>query len=227
MAETSRQPSSRLSPAVEDYLKAIYKLQVEAADEAVSTGAVAQAQDVSAASATNMVKRLAEMGLATYESYKGVRLTDAGAKVALEIIRHHRLLELYLREMMDYPWEKVHEEAEHLEHHISEAFEERLEKMLGYPTHDPHGDPIPTRAGTIAETATRPLTEVAAGQRIVIQRVSDTDPAFLDYLEEVGLLPGCSVQVLGKAPFEGPLTIRTGTQEHVVGHNVARKVFVE
>jgi DtxR family Mn-dependent transcriptional regulator len=212
-----------LSQAVEDYLKTIYKLQ---ADGAASTTDIARALSVSSASVTNMVKRLAQLGLVAYQSYKGVTLTGAGEKIALEIIRHHRLLELYLKEVMGYSWEKLHEEAEHLEHHISEEFERKIEEMLGYPTHDPHGDPIPTRDGEITQTEADPLAASAAGQRLVIYRVSDDDPDLLHYLEELGLMPGALVEIVGKAPFNGPITLRVGTREQVIGHEVAGSVFV-
>lgn len=214
-----------LSQAVEDYIKTIYTLQTE--DGPVSTSVIARHQNVSAASVTNMVKRLAEMGLADYESYRGVTLTPAGEKIALEIIRHHRLLELYLREVMGYSWDKLHEEAEHLEHHISEDFEQKLEELLDYPTHDPHGDPIPTREGTIARIATDPLSDVPAGTTVTVQRVSDADPELLHYLEEIGLLPQARVEMVEKAPFNGPLTLRVDGREQVVGHAVASSVFVE
>lgn len=213
-----------LSQAVEDYLKTIYKLQSGAAS--VSTSDIARSMDISAASVTNMVKRLAQMGLAEYQSYRGVTLTETGEKVALEIIRHHRLLELYLKEVMGYPWEKVHEEAEHLEHHISEDFEDKIDEMLGFPTHDPHGDPIPTRDGQIADTATHPLSDVQPGQTVLVLRVSDTDHALLEYLEQIGLLPGSQVDLIAKGPFNGPITIRAGRHEHMIGYEVARSVFV-
>lgn len=213
-----------LSQAVEDYLKTIYKLQ--ASGETVSTSDIARTMEVSSASVTNMVKRLAQMGLVEYQSYKGVMLTRTGEKVALEIIRHHRLLELYLKEVMGYSWEKVHEEAEHLEHHISEDFEDKIDEMLGFPTHDPHGDPIPTRDGQIADLATHPLADVEPGRTVLVLRVSDTDHALLEYLEEIGLLPGRTVEVVAKAPFNGPITLRADEQEHIIGHQVASSVFV-
>ncbi|ARA93223.1 DtxR family transcriptional regulator [Rhodothermaceae bacterium RA] len=212
-----------LSQAVEDYLKTIYKLQ---SDGPVATTELARALQVSSASVTNMVKRLAQMGLAKYQSYKGVTLTPSGEKIALEIIRHHRLLELYLKEVLDYPWDKVHEEAEHLEHHISEEFEARIEALLGYPTHDPHGDPIPTRDGEIAEVTVDTLAQADVGQTVVVQRVSDADPDLLHYLEEVGLMPRATLKVLAKAPFDGPITVRLEGTEQVIGHAVARNVFV-
>jgi DtxR family Mn-dependent transcriptional regulator len=212
-----------LSQAVEDYLKAIYKLQGEGA---ASTTDIARVMNVSSASVTNMIKRLAGMGLVEHRSYRGVTLTPAGEKIALEIIRHHRLLELYLKEVMGYDWKTLHEEAEHLEHHISEEFESKIEELLGYPTHDPHGDPIPTREGVITEQAADPLTEVEVGRSVVIQRVSDENPELLHYLEDMGLMPRAELCVLDKAPFHGPITLRLHKKEHVIGHNVASHVFV-
>jgi DtxR family transcriptional regulator, Mn-dependent transcriptional regulator len=214
-----------LSQAVEDYLKTIYKLQVDRGT--VATSDIARSMEVSSASVTNMVKRLSQMGLLAYQSYRGVTLTETGEKVALEIIRHHRLLELYLKEVMGYPWEKVHEEAEHLEHHISEEFENKLDELLGFPTHDPHGDPIPTREGEIGEISVHPLAEVDPGRKAVVQRVSDLDHELLEHLEELGLLPGTPVEILHKAPFEGPITLRIRQREEVIGHNVANNVFVD
>jgi DtxR family transcriptional regulator, Mn-dependent transcriptional regulator len=212
-----------LSQAVEDYLKTIYKLQDQGA---AATTEIARVMNVSSASVTNMLKRLAGMGLVEYQSYKGVVLTQAGEKVALEIIRHHRLLELYLKEVMGYPWDKLHEEAERLEHHISEDFENKIEQILGYPTHDPHGDPIPTREGEIAQAVMDPLSEVETGRSVVVERVSDTDPDLLHYLEDIGLLPRAQLTVLDKAPFLGPITLRVENKEQVIGHSVASKVFV-
>ncbi len=214
-----------LSQAVEDYLKVIYQLQENGAT--VSTSDIARALDVSSASVTNMVKRLAQLSLVEYESYRGVKLTLTGEKVALEIIRHHRLLELYLREVMGYSWDKIHEEAEHLEHHISEEFEEKLDELLGYPTHDPHGDPIPTREGEIAEITTDSLADVEPGTSVVIQRVSDADPEMLTYLEEIGLLPGTELTVIEKAPFHGPVKVRMQGRMRLVGHRIASNVFVD
>ena len=212
-----------LSQAVEDYLKTIYKLEDGGP---VATTEIARALEVSSASVTNMVKRLAQMKLVEHESYRGVRLTEAGRKIALEIIRHHRLLETYLKEILGYSWDQMHAEAEHLEHHISEEFEERIDALLGYPTHDPHGHPIPTPDLQIAETATAPLTDAEAGQHVVVHHVSDADPALLRHLEEVGLLPQARLEVLAKAPFNGPLTLRLAAGEQVVGHEIARNVFV-
>ena len=227
MSKKAGNARSVLTPALEDYLKAIYKLQLRNEKEVVSTGAIAEAMGFSSASVTNTAKRLDELGLADYESYKGLRLTEAGRKVALEVLRHHRLLELYLRQELGYQWDMVHEEAEHLEHHISEEFEDKLDELLGYPTHDPHGDPIPTRSGQVAETAATSLIDVEAGQACTIQRVSDTDPELLTYLENLDLLPRKTVKVLDKAPFNGPLTLQVSNRKQIIGNEIASKIFVE
>jgi DtxR family Mn-dependent transcriptional regulator len=219
-----------LTPAVEDYLKAVYKLETAPPEDSapVSTSALAETLDLSAASVTNMAKRLHARSLVHHQSYQGVRLTEAGRKVALEIIRHHRLLELYLKEVMDYSWEQLHEEAERLEHHISEAFEDRLDELLGHPTHDPHGHPIPARDGTVTKTRAAPLTDAEADHRVVVHYLADGDPALLDHLETRGLLPGAELVVSEKAPFDGPLTVRLAgqTEAQLLGHRVARHVFV-
>lgn len=212
-----------VSQAIGDYLKAIYKLQ---GDGSASTTDIARTLDVSSASVTNMIKRLAQMKLVEYESYKGVRLTETGEKIALEIIRHHRLLETYLKEILGYSWAEMHEEAERLEHHISEEFEDRIDALLGHPTHDPHGHPIPTRDLQITRIATTPLIHAEPGQPLVIHHVSDTDSELLQYLEEIGLLPHYAVEIVEKAPFNGPLTLRIGEREQMVGYEVASNVFV-
>ncbi len=211
-----------LSQAIEDYLKAIYKLHE---GHAVSTKEIAEALDVSSASVTNMVKRLAGMGFVTHKAYHGVSLTDAGKKIALEIIRHHRLLETYLREIMGYDWEKMHDEAERLEHHISEEFEDRLDEMLGYPTHDPHGDPIPSRAGEVPRVSADPLTVFSEGQTVLIHRLSDSDPALLSRFESLGLLPRVEVTLVSKDCGEGPVTVKVGPVEHVLEHLDARRIY--
>lgn len=223
MTETSRQPSARLSPAVEDYLKAIYKLEEGGP---VSTKVLASELDVAAASVTEMIKRLAERRLVRREPYKGAVLTDAGRKVALEVLRHHRLLELYLKEVMDHSWKALHEEAERLEHHISEAFEDKLDELLGFPTRDPHGHPIPTRDGDVEEIATGRLAELKTGECAVICHLADEDPALLDHLEARGLMPGATLEIINKEPFEGPLTVRIDGRDQLVGQAVARSVYV-
>jgi DtxR family transcriptional regulator, Mn-dependent transcriptional regulator len=214
-----------LSQAVEDYIKAIYRLEADSDDGGVSTTKIAESLEVSSASVTNMIKKLAKMGLVRYESYYGTELTEAGKKIALEIIRHHRLLELYLKEVMGYSWDEVHDEAEKLEHHISERFEDKIAELLNNPTHDPHGDPIPSKDGVMPEIATEPLTEAEIGESLMLGRVADQDPELLRYLEEIGLIPGIILEVIKKAPFNGPVTIKVEDEELVVGYEVAMNLF--
>ena len=213
-----------LSQAVEDYLKAIYILESEGTG--ASTSSIAESMDVSSASATNMVKRLSKMGLVDYQSYKGATLTNAGRKIALEIIRHHRLLELYLLEVMGYSWDEVHDEAEKLEHHISEQFEDKIAELLDNPTHDPHGDPIPTKEGVMPELNAEPLGDAEAGKVYLVSRVKDQDPDVLRYLEKIGVLPGVKIEIREKAPFNGPVTILLEDTEKAIGYEIANKIFV-
>jgi DtxR family Mn-dependent transcriptional regulator len=210
-----------LSPAVEDYLKAIYKLQDGGV---VAQRDLAAALDVSAASVTNMAKRLDRLGLVRHASYRGVTLTEAGERIALEIIRHHRLLETYLREVMGYDWEAMHAEAEQLEHHISEDFEARIDALLGHPTHDPHGDPIPTPDGRMPDVAQDPLARCLPGERVVVRRVADEEPAALTHLEELGLLPGSVLRVT--AADASGIHVTVGEASHLVPPKLARRVFV-
>ena len=211
-----------LSQAVEDYLKTIYKLH---SGDPVSTTEIAKTLDVSSASVTNMIKRLSGMGLVTHTAYHGVTLTDAGSKIALEIIRHHRLLETYLKEIMGYNWREMHDEAERLEHHISEEFEDRLDEMLGYPTHDPHGDPIPSRDGSLPPSSTDPLTTFSEGESVLIHRLADTDPAMLARLESIGILPHVRITLVNQPTNEGPVRVRVGGVEHELSSNDARSVY--
>jgi len=217
--------AERHSPAVEDYAKAIYTLQ-ERADGAVTTTALAGRLGVSAASASGMVRRLGEIGLAEHEPYKGVELTEAGRAVALEVIRHHRLIELLLADL-GVPWDRVHDEAEVLEHHISEELEAVIAARLGDPTHDPHGDPIPAVDLTVDEGTTIPLDQLEPGDHGVFVRVSDSDPEMLRYLSGLGLAPGERLEMVGREPFEGPLNVRFGGEEHPLGLALARAMRVE
>ncbi len=207
---------SDVSNAVQDYAKAIWSL-AQRAHEPVSTSALADRLAVSPASASAMVKRLESMGLVEHEPYHGVTLTPAGKRVALEVVRHHRLLELYLSEALGMSWDRVHEEAEVLEHAISPALSELIADKLGNPTHDPHGDPIPTADGEIDETPTRPLADLQPGEQGIFVRVSDSDPDMLRYLAQRGIAPGDRFEVLEREPFEGPLTVRFGARSHVLG----------
>jgi DtxR family Mn-dependent transcriptional regulator len=212
------------SHAVQDYAKSIYSLSRR--EETVATSALAERLGVSPASASAMVKRLAGLGLVSHEPYRGVRLTAAGERLALEVIRHHRLLELYLAEALGMPWDRVHEEAEVLEHAISSELSELIAEKLGDPTHDPHGDPIPTRDGRIEEGDTRALADCGAGEAVELRRVSDSDPEMLRYLGERGIEPGTRLEVLGRAPFGGPLEVRVGTRELALGLGLARSMRV-
>jgi DtxR family Mn-dependent transcriptional regulator len=215
-----------LSQSIEDYLKTIYLLEAENEGKGVSTNQVAEALNISSASVTNMIKKLAGLKLVDYESYYGARLTDSGRKIALEVIRHHRLLELYLKEMMGYSWDQVHDEAEKLEHHISEQFEDRIAEMLDHPTHDPHGDPIPSKDGVMPETANEKLTDATENKPYLIGRVKDQDPDLLRYLEKIGLIPGVKVKLVEKAPFKGPLTLDIEGITQIIGHDVAEAIFL-
>lgn len=214
----------RLSQSVEDYLKAIYVLQTEG--KKATTTNIAKALEISSASVTNMLKRLAKMNLLEYQSYKGASLTQAGNKIALEILRHHRLLELYLKEVMGYSWDEVHDEAENLEHHISEQFEDRIAELLNHPTHDPHGDPIPSKDGVVPSMAHLSISEAEENIPYIIGRVKDQDPELLRYLERIGLLPGTKIEVLEKAPFSGPIKIKLEDEEQVLGHAIASEVYL-
>ena len=225
MAHQHHQPAG-ISSAIEDYAKAIYALE-RRAGEAVTTNALAERLGVTPGSASGMVKRLAELGLAEHEPYRGVQLTDDGRRVALEVIRHHRLLELYLVQSLGVPWDRVHEEAEVLEHVLSEELEELIAAKLGNPTHDPHGDPIPTRELTIEEEPTQSLQSLQAGATGRFTRVSDSDPEMLRFLADRGISPGDSLEVIDKQPFGGPLFMRFGDDVHVLGGDLAKAMRVE
>jgi DtxR family Mn-dependent transcriptional regulator len=213
-----------ISAAVEDYTKAIYALQVECHGP-VTNNALAERLGVSAASASNMVKKLGGLGLVEHLPYHGVELTRAGRRVALEVLRHHRLLELYLAQSLGVPWDRVHDEAEVLEHHISE---ELIANALGNPTHDPHGDPIPTRELEILDEAGATLDSLEPGDHGRFTRVSDHDPEMLRYLAERGIAPGDDFEVVDKHPFGGPLFVRFGGGDvHVVGGLLAAAMRIE
>lgn len=213
------------SSAVEDYAKAIYAL--ERRGGVVTTNALAERLGVTPGSASGMVKRLGELGLVRHEPYHGVSLSDDGRRVALEVMRHHRLLELYLVESLGVPWDRVHEEAEVLEHVLSDDLEELIASKLGDPTHDPHGDPIPTRELTIEEGSTDTLQALGPGDRGTFTRVSDSDPEMLRFLADRGIAPGDHLEVIDKQPFNGPLFVRFGGEVHVLGGDLAEAMRVE
>ncbi len=215
--------------AVEDYAKAIFHLErCEGEAKAVMTNDLARRLQVTPASASAMVKKLHGLGLASHEPYHGVRLTDAGVSVALEVLRHHRLLELYLAEELGLPWDRVHAEAEVLEHALSEELEAHIAAKLGDPQRDPHGDPIPSRDLRLDETATVSLDECAAGTEGTFVRVSDADPAMLRYLAERGIRPGQHFRIVDKQPFGGPTFVRftPGDEVHPLGGDLARAMRV-
>ena len=216
----------RPSEAVENYAKAIYSLQ-RRTGEPVATNDLADRLHVTPASASGMIKKLADQGLAEHIPYRGVQLTDEGEQVALEVLRHHRLLELYLVEQLGVPWDRVHEEAEALEHVISEDLEARIAAKLGHPTHDPHGDPIPDARLKIDESTTRSLADLEPGDRGRFVRVSDSDPAMLRYLSERGVALGDALEVLDRQPFGGPLTVRFGDTLQVLGGDLAAAMRVD
>jgi DtxR family Mn-dependent transcriptional regulator len=174
-----------------------------------------------------MAKKLSALGLVEHVPYKGVRLTDAGQRVALEVLRHHRLLELYLAETLDVPWDRVHDEAEVLEHVLSEELEELIARKLGDPTHDPHGDPIPTRELRIEEGHTRSMQSLEPGAQGRFVRISDSDPEMLRYLANQGIAPGDDFEIVDKQPFEGPVSARFGRRVHVLGGALARAMRAE
>jgi DtxR family Mn-dependent transcriptional regulator len=209
-----------VSPATEDYLKAIYDL----GGEGVKTQALAEALSVSAASVSGMLKKLHELNLISYEKYRGVSLTPAGRKIALETLRHHRLIETYLSEVLDYPWHELHDEAERLEHVISEAFEARIAEALGHPDFDPHGDPIPQLDGSLPESLGCPLTELEPGRTARLTRIADQRREVLVYLESHGLKPGAELEVVARAPLSGPVTLRCGDQQLALSLELAGKL---
>lgn len=213
------------SEAIEDYLQAIYEIEAEHAR--VSTTALAAWMNVKPASATAMLKKLSEMGMVTYEPYQGAILSNEGKKRALEIIRHHQLIELFLAEVLDVPWDRVYKEAHRIEHALSEYIEARIDAALGHPTLCPHGAPIPALDGTVAPRSWIRLADLQAGQTAMVSRVSDYDANLLRYLSTLNIAPQTKLEVITVAPFDGPLTVRMGDTEQVIGRQVARHIFVK
>ena len=212
-----------LTTSTGDYLKAIYELG--AAGEWVTASALAARMAVSGPSVTAMTQKLADQGYATYIPYRGVMLTDRGREAALELLRHHRLLELYLQRALGYPWDRVHDEADKLEHTMSEELEDRIDAALGHPTEDPHGHPIPPKNGRYREEPMASLWSSAPG-RLVVRRVSDRDPEVLRYLAGIGIRPGVEIALTGRAPFDGPLSVRVDGADHALGERLAEQIFV-
>ncbi len=212
-----------VSESAQDYLKAIWKLE-RTGD--MSTTALADALGVAPASATAMLKKLATLGLVEHERYHGASLTPAGERMALEVVRHHRLLELYLMEALGLSWDQVHAEAERLEHHLSDQLEARIDQALGFPTRDPHGDPIPTAELLLQSDEKVCLSDLQAGVMTVVRRVPDTDPELLRYLATLGLVPAEEVTIVDQAPFDGPVTVEVRGSRHAIGRSLAAQIEV-
>lgn len=212
-----------ISSSMEDYLKAIFEL----GESKVKTQDLASELNVSAASVTGMLKKLGALKLVKHERYYGVSLTKGGRLIALETLRHHRLLETYLAEALGYAWYEVHDEAEKLEHHISEAFEDRIAEALGHPTHDPHGDPIPQRDGTLPLSLGQPLSEFEAETQVILKRIKRQRGDILKYLSAHGLVPGATVTILKKSPFEGPITLEQAGETVALSRDLAQTIMAQ
>ena len=213
-----------LTDATQDYVKEIYKLRLEG--KRATTSAIAERMGVRPPSVTAMVKRLSALGLAEHAPYRGVELTPAGKRVALEVIRHHRLLELYLTQALGLSLDEVHSEADRLEHALSEELEARIDRSLGYPTHDPHGDPIPDAKLRLDRKRLRTLASLEPGDEATIERVPDGDDELLRYLAKLALVPGKKVKLRSAEPFGGPLTVRIGKAEHAISRELAGGIGV-
>jgi len=218
-------PLPELTGPVEDYLKAIY--EIERVAGSAGTNDIAARLAIAPASVSGMLKRLAEQGLLEHERYRGVRLTESGRRAALRTIRRHRVIESYLAQALGYPWDRVHDEAERLEHAASDELIDRMAAAIGEPAHDPHGDPIPSREGTVEERQLDTLAAAEPGQSVRILRVGDRDGERLRYLAELGITPGTTVRVVACAPFGGPITLAIGDEERLVGPSLAEHVLVE
>jgi DtxR family Mn-dependent transcriptional regulator len=223
--EDSPGEEDSLTGPVEDYLKAIY--EIGRGNVSVATNDIAQKLSLTAASVSGMVRRLAEQGLLSYERYRGVTLTDSGRRAALRTIRRHRVIESYLSHALDYPWDRVHDEAERLEHAASDELVDRMAEAIGEPIVDPHGAPIPSREGLMDETIHFTLADLGAGYGARVVEVSDDDPEMLRYLGELAIVPGAELIVLAKAPYEGPITLRIAGTKLSIGPALAAQVMVQ
>jgi DtxR family transcriptional regulator, Mn-dependent transcriptional regulator len=215
---------SELSVAIQDYLKEIYKIQ--SSGERATTTAIARRMGVAPSSATSMLKKLAALGLAEHAPYRGIELSHAGTKIALEVIRHHRLLEQYLAETLGVSIDAVHAEADKLEHVLSEELEARIDEKLGYPTHDPHGDPIPDAGLNVDRSELRSLEALEPGEEATVKRVPDGDADLLRYLAKLALVPGGRVTMRRSEPFGGPLTVLVSGKEHAISRELAGQIGV-
>jgi DtxR family Mn-dependent transcriptional regulator len=218
-------PDESLTGPVEDYLKTIY--EIGRGTVAVATNDIAQRLDIAPASVSGMVRRLAEQGLLGYERYRGVTLTDAGRRAALRTIRRHRVIEAYLSQALHYQWDRVHDEAERLEHAASDELVDRMAHAIGEPVVDPHGAPIPSREGLMDETVYLSLAELGAGYGARVVRVSDDDPEMLRYLAELAIIPGTELVVVSRAPYEGPISLSISGHLLAIGPALASQVMVE
>ncbi len=216
-----------LTESIEDYLVTIYRLSRDKGGERVTTSGIAQALGVSAPSVTSMIqKKLVKYQLVDYERHRGVILTPLGKQVALQILRHHRVVELYLSETLGLPWDQVHDEANRLEHAMSPMLIDRMAAALGDPLVDPHGDPIPRKDGTVVRPGATPLYEAKIGQTVIVRRVCDQSPEVLRYLGEIGLIPGALVKIVDRAPLNGPLTVHVKDEQQVLGQDMALTILV-
>ena len=221
-AETEKKEP--LTEPVEDYLKAIYAIGKGSGPAA--TNEIAQRLALAPASVSGMVRRLADQGLLAYERYHGVKLTEMGRRAALRTLRRHRVIEAYLSRALGYPWDRVHSEAERLEHAASDELVDRMAAAIGEPMVDPHGAPIPTREGAVDETEYTSLAELAVGTTGVVARVTDEDPEMLRYLAEMSIRPGTRLSIKTRAPFDGPITLTVGKQEFSIGPALAAHVLI-
>lgn len=222
--EVTAQERSSLTAPVEDYLKAIYA--IGKGTGAAATNEIAQRLAIAPASVSGMVRRLADQGLLAYERYRGVKLTESGRRAALRTLRRHRVIEAYLAEALDYPWDRVHAEAERLEHAASDELIDRMAATIGEPEFDPHGAPIPTREGAVDETEYRSLADLNVGAAGTVVRVADEDPEMLRYLAELAIVPGKRVTVKARAPYDGPISLTIGRQEISIGPALAAHVLI-
>ncbi len=223
--DAAKEQESVITGPAEDYLKAIYELEL--AGGAASTNDIAQRLSFAPASVTGMIRRLAEHGLLAYERYRGVTLTAAGRKAALRTLRRHRVIESYLVGTLGYRWDNVHEEAERLEHAASEELIDRMAAAIGEPVVDPHGAPIPTREGVVDETQYCSLADLGPGHRVAVVRVGDDDPEVLRYLASIGIMPGVTIAVLACEPFDGPITLSIENERISIGAPLAAQVLVD
>jgi len=221
--------SQEITHTVEDYLKTIY--QITSTNERASTNQIAMALGLAPASVTGMIKKLndIEPPVVEYQKHRGVVLTEKGESIALEIIRHHRLIEVFLHEVLEYNWDEVHPEADRLEHVISEEFEERIAKALGNPTHDPHGDPIPTRELEMPDRLLSPLSDLRPGQEAVVLQVRDENPELLRYLSDMGIIPNVSLRILEYSPLDENLSLQVSGEGNnfVLGPRITQEIFVK